>query len=307
MGVLLLGAGGYLGSVLKSKLSSAGYDTTCPSREECDLTKGDSLVEFLRQNKKFNFVINCAVFQKTGDNLIINSNEILLQNTLMNSTFAKAILSKEFDFHFITIGASCAYSEFKGNPNYLLGELHESVKCFAAPKRNLVEMLHICDPMMTRWSLVIPGTLVGPGEQLDSRKKHFFNGALFRAAMSKLKDKEKFEIFGEMSAVRDLSLVDNVASEIIDILCSDKFGIIDLIPDFRITVGQLYESIGASIIDLDRDMFKETEFKAQSKKVTSVGVKKNLVGTDVLSDSQFRKLISKTYKYYADNINKDEK
>ncbi len=306
MRVLLLGASGYLGSVLKKKLFSAGYDTTCPSREECDLTKGDSLVEFLRQHKKFNFVINCAVFQKTGDNLVNNSKEILLQNTLMNSVFARAFLSEEFDFHFITIGASCAYSEFKGNANYLVGEHHESVKCFAAPKRNLVQMLHICDPMATRWSLVVPGTLVGPGEQLDDGKKHFFNGTLFRAAIAKLKDNEEFEIFGDMKAVRDLSLVDNVANEITDILASVKFGIIDLMPDFRITVGQLYDSIDASIIDLDRGMFRETGFKAQTKKAIGAEVRKNLVGADVLLDSEFSKLITETYNYYAGNINYDK-
>jgi len=303
MRVLLLGSTGYLGSVLKNKLSFGGYDITCPTREDCDLTKVDSLVGFLRQNDNFNFVINCAVFQKTGDNLVNNSKEILMQNMLMNSVFARAFSSKEFNFHFITIGASCAYSKYKGHANYLVGEHHESVKCFAVPKRNLVEVLSICDPMSTRWSLVVPGTLVGPGEQLDDEKKHFFNGTLYRAAMSTLKGNEEFEIFGNMNAVRDLSLVDNVANEIINILVSVKFGIIDLMPDFRITVGQLYESIDASIINLDKGMFRETEFKAQTKKAIGAAVRKNLVGANVLSDSEFNEVIMKTYKYYIKSLN----
>lgn len=303
MRVLLLGAAGYLGSVLKKKLSFRGYDTTFPSKEDCDLTKVDSLVEFLRQNDNFNVVINCAVFQKTGDNLVNNSKEILLQNMLMNSAFARAFTSEEFDFHFITIGASCAYSKFKGHANYLVGELHESVKCFAAPKRNLVEMLHICDPLANRWSLVVPGTLVGPGEQLDHEKKHFFNGTLYRAAMCNLKDNGEFEIYGDMKAVRDLSLVDNVANEITNILASAKSGIIGLMPDFRITVGQLYDSIDASIIDLDRGMFRETVFKAQTKKVIGAEVRKNLAGANVLLDREFNELITETYNYYLGIIN----
>ena len=53
-------------------------------------------------------------------------------------------------------------------------------------------------------------------------------------------------------------------------------------------------------------MLRETEFKAQAKKETGAGVRKNLVGTDVLLDSQFRKLITETYNYYAGNISKDE-
>ena len=42
--------------------------------------------------------------------------------------------------------------------------------------------------------ILIPGTIIGPGEQLDEKKMHFFNGGLYRAALYKKKIKKNFSL-----------------------------------------------------------------------------------------------------------------
>ena len=306
MRILLLGGSGYLGSILKNELDNAGLHTVNPPRNELDLTVCNSLTNYLRGNGVFDLVINCAVFQKTGDSLVQHSKDILLQNTLINATLIQAFADQDFSFRFMTIGASCAYSKYSGTDSYLVGELDESVKCFASPKRNLVQMLKICDPSASRWTVFVPGTLVGPGEQLDDDKKHFFNGSIYRAAKCRHGINDKFEIYGNKDAVRDLSLASGVAKTVVQGVKTFEKGIVKLSPDFQITVGQLYDCIFKYILDSSRAQARETQFNAQKFKGIDSFAKINLVGRDATENQDFASLIMETYDYYMKNLHLNE-
>ncbi len=306
MQILLLGGSGYLGAEVKSELIMRKFDVTSPSRQECNLTKSKSLVTFLRSKQKFDVIINCAVFQKTGDYLVNNASEIILENTLINASIAEAFYSKEFKFHLITIGASCAFSNYNNVSNYFVGEFHQSVESFALTKRHLAQLLSIHDPKMFRWTILVPGTLVGPGEQLDSQKKHFFNGTIFRFVNYQYNRNPTFSIFGDMSAERDLATVNSVANDIVNHLDTLQGGIINLKSNFRIKVGQLYESIEKLFGDMDHVVDEDTNFKAQEKKSVSLLVDADLTNTDALENQNFRNLVLKTQNYYRRSLSSEE-
>ena len=203
MKVLLLGEGGYLGRKVLTELTKLGCKTVAPRRAECDLEQPRSLLNFVRKYGHFDLVVNCAVFQLTGDSLVTNQSEIFIKNTKINQNFLELVSAVKRKMHIVTVGASCAFSTENGSPNYFNGAFHPSVACFASTKRQLAQILSFNDHHS--WAVFVPGTLIGPGEQLAPSKKHFFNGTIFRASRTLKYKTVPFEVFGNMSAVREVS------------------------------------------------------------------------------------------------------
>ncbi len=301
MKILLLGASGYLGNNLKSDLLSLGHLVLCPTRMQLNLYEGESLIDFVKSNGPFDRIINCAVYQKTGDALTVNGNMIYLLNSIINFNIIKLLLNINYTIQFDTIGASCAFSVFDNELNYFDGPLHDSVKGFALTKRQMAIALnclkidrgHEC-------RIFVPGTLIGPSEQLDIEKKHFFNGTIFRAANSIINN-EDFAKFGDMNAERELSCVRSV-SQLISNSCDYSELLIKIQPDYKIKVGQLYSYLQSKYSSL-KIKNADTLFKGVSTKSANVNVKFDLTNTIIFENCvEMCNIIDESFLYYLEQI-----
>jgi nucleoside-diphosphate-sugar epimerase len=298
MNILLLGGTGYLGRFVLNSLIKQNISVSSPSRQECDLKNADALINYFNDFGPFDIVINCAVYQKTGDLLVKDAKKIFRNNTKINNTFLFFLEKVAQPLHFVTLGASCAVSSTKKGENYFDGPIHPSVACFAAPKRQLAQILNFDENNNHTWAVILPGTLIGPGEQINPDKKHFFNGAIYRAVKSKSKKDTTFEIFGNMDASRELSSVSLVAAEVVRLALKQETGIIPLQPDFLISVGQLFDYLINNVLLTADHSMKETSFNAQTKKTIGMAVKYNLTGQNLSEHLPFEEIVQKTISYY---------
>lgn len=305
MNILILGSSGYLGKKLKNVLSNGNNTIVSPTRKEVDLTNTSRLVEFVNDYPNFDVIYNCAIFQKTGDSLVSEKNRVFLENTLINASYINLLQTIQYSVHFITIGASCAFSKNENEVNdfYLDGTLHPSVRCFANPKRQLALSLEALSKLYGHtYNILVPGTLIGPGEQLDLSKKHFFNGTLYRAAIS-IKQNKPMMQFGDMDAIRQLSTIDEVVKSIVPQKKQlDK--LVVLKPDLTIKVGQIYEYLNQIYPDL-KFIPCNTSFLAQRSKTIGISFQEQEqeIKSNLFNNQIFEKSVKETLEYYMENIN----
>ena len=136
--ILILGGTGYLGQKLINDLQKSQYTIYNPNRVTLNLESNtiDSVyLESVLNN--IDVIINCAVYQLTGDELIRNKSQIEDRNYKINESIIEIFKHSESNTKLITIGASCAYSSVDGKASYYEGPLHPSVQAFAGPKRQL--------------------------------------------------------------------------------------------------------------------------------------------------------------------------
>lgn len=305
--LLVLGGAGYLGRKFINACSR-DFEILAPTRRELDLACEESISRYCGKLTAVATIVNFAVYQKTGDHLVDSFTEILCRNHVINSGVHS--LWKRFfsGARMISMGASCAYSADKKKSDfegYTTGKLSASVESFALSKR---QFAIFCDVQRKRfgmkYSIIIPGTLFGPGEQLDSSKKHFVNGALYRAAYCAVNLGRPFEVFGDMQAVRDLSIIDNVVSQIRNVVKDGGPELINLEADYRVSVGQVYAVIEELLNTSLRFVRVETSFVAQKFKSINQRVKMDLSGgaPSKYELEQFANILISTFKYYLEEL-----
>lgn len=197
--VLLLGGNGYLGKIFKKKYKNK-LNLISPSRKELNLILKNNIDNYFKKKKYKNIdiILNLSVYQVTGKYLVKNSRQVLEFNTNLSKNIIylwRKYLPKS---KLISMGASCAYSPYGKGFSYIKGKLHVGTKNFAIGKRLLAKKCFLLrEKFKMKYLILVPGTLIGPGEQLNHKKMHFFNGGLYRAAEYKKKIKQQFSIYNE--------------------------------------------------------------------------------------------------------------
>ena len=302
MNILLLGANGYLGKFIKNYLDERDCNVIAPAKTEVDLRIPGELTRYSKNSCQFDRVINCAVFQRTGDALIAQSEEVFLQNSQINSNIIDFLISSNYPIIFDTVGASCAYSNKTGSLDYFDGSIDLSVQAFANPKRQLaIALQHLSKEKGHTCRVFVPGTLVGPGEQLDLAKKHFVNAIILRAARS-ISENSPLEKFGNMQAIREVSLVENVAKFIID-YNTGGFCVKKILPDFRIKVGQIYDFLEDTFPML-LTRAAATNFNAKIDKTISEEVVLDLTSQKIQNSEELSNIITNSFSYYSEKLSK---
>lgn len=301
--ILILGGTGYLGQKLVNDLQKSKYTIYNPNRSTLNLesnTIDSAYLESVLNN--IDIIINCAVYQLTGDNLIRNKSQIEDRNYKINESIIEIFKLSESNTKLITIGASCAYSCVHGKTSYDEGPLHPSVQAFAAPKRRLSQDLrNLNSKTGQHYSILVPGTLVGPGEQLDESKKHFFNGTIFRYVKYIKRTENDFKKFGNMDAVRELTNIKTFSDYIVENCQHLPLGINNIIPDYRIKVEQLYDYL-ISLSGPSKVVDSKTKFLAVEQKSHKVDVVEDLSNNHDFKDSSIRDLINQTVNYYENRM-----
>ncbi|MAZ07093.1 MAG: hypothetical protein CMM99_01315 [Rickettsiales bacterium] len=303
--VLILGGNGYLGTVFinnfkkKIKLDS-------PQRRKLNLFSIKQIDKFFSKNNlNYNIIINFCVYQQTGPYLVKNAKQVKDLNNLLNKNIL--YLWKKYlpNSKMISMGASCAYSPYRKGFSYTKGKLFGGTKDFALSKRIFAKG---CDALFKKFKMkyiiLVPGTLIGPGEQLNAKKMHFFNGGLLRAALYKNKIKKNFRFIMNRNVIRELSSVDEVSYQIYKILKTKKTGIINLNPNYRISLEQFYGLIENKLKIKKSGNFKSTIFNASISKSYRVFVKHDFSKKKSIINMGFLNLFDRTYKYFSKAISK---
>ena len=271
--VLILGGNGYLGTVFNNNFKKIKIDK--PSRKKLNLLSVKQIDKFFsKNNSNYKFILNFCVYQQTGPYLVKNARQVKDLNYLLNKNIL--YLWKKYlpNSKMISMGASCAYSPYGRGFSYTKGKLFGGTKDFALSKRILAKSFHVLyKKFKMKYIILVPGTLIGPGEQLNQKKMHFFNGGLLRAALYKKRIKKNFQFIMNRNVIRELSSVDEVSYQIYKILKTQKIGIINLKPNYRISLEQFYKLIENRLKIKKNGNFKNTIFNASISKSYKVSVK----------------------------------
>ena len=294
--ILILGGSGYLGknfiNLFKNKINIIS-----PSKKELNLLKKKSIDKYFKNIDRVDFILNFCVYQQTGSYLIKNAQLVKDRNKLLNNNVLYLWSTYLKKSKLISVGASCAYSYYKSNFSYTKGKLYGGTKDFALSKRNLAkECKKLNKTKKMKYLILVPGTLIGPGEQLNLKKMHFFNGVLYRAALYKNKKLINFNFIMNRDVIRDLTFVNNFCNEIIKTLKLNKNGIINFIPDYRISLKQFYNLVEKRLLIKKRGDFKKSLFKGSIKKSYEISVKKDLTKRKNINNKTFLRIFDSTFK-----------
>lgn len=299
--VLLLGGTGYLGSVFVKRFKKKLFIIS-PTRQDMNLLDKQNIDQYFKKinSQKFDFILNFCVFQQTGNYLVKNAKLVKEQNETLSNN-ALYIWKKYYPkSKFVSMGANCAYSFYKSGFSYLKGRLYGGTKNFAQAKRLLANKCKkLNQKFKMNYTILIPGTLIGPGEQLSDEKMHFFNGGLFRAALYKNNRIKKFHFIMNNNVIRELSSVNKVCDEIYQNLKNKKNGIINLIPEYRISLKQFYNLIEKRLKIKKKEDFKKSLFKASISKSYKISVKNDFTKKSSISNKKFLKLFDNTFAYFS--------
>tara|TARA_B100000989_G_C19524420_1_gene465986 strand:+ start:1646 stop:2572 length:927 start_codon:yes stop_codon:yes gene_type:complete len=301
--ILILGGSSYLGknfiNLYKNKLK-----LFYPTKKKLNLLNIESINKYFKKNSlKIDIILNFSVYQKTGEHLINEKKNIIIKNSILNSNILYLWNVYLKNSKMISMGASCAYSSKDNINSYFHGTLHNSVEHYAIQKRYFAKMCkNLNQKNNMKYLILVPGTLIGAGEQMDLSKKHFFNGALLRAAIYKNNKSKKYDLYGNRNITRELSDVSYVSKFIYKKLNFKKSKVINIMPDFRINLGQFYDYICKELQIKSTITNKRQKFKAAKEKMYKVSVKYDLTLNKIIDNKKFINLFNETYNYYDNKL-----
>ena len=100
------------------------------------------------------------------------------------------------------------------------------------------------------------------------------------------------------NVIRELSSVDKVCDEIYQNLKNKKSGIINLLPEYRISLKQYYDLIEKRLKIKKKEDFKKSLFKASISKSYKVFVKNDFTKKRSVNNKKFLKLFDNTFAFF---------
>ena len=248
MNILVLGSQGMVGSsvsrILKKNKQINLFES---SRKDTDLFS-------YSQTKKlfttFNpdIVINAAA--KVGGILAndIQRTEFILNNLKININIIESIT--EFpETKLINLGSSCIYPLGAEVPiaesTLMTGKLEPTNSPYAMAKLAAIEMGDAISKQYGHKVLdLMPTNLYGPNDNFSENESHVIPGLISRMHRAKVEKKEKFEVWGTGTPLREFLFIDDLASAIKFIIENNiDPGLYNIGSNEEVTIKGLVESI----------------------------------------------------------------
>jgi len=213
--IYLAGHRGLVGSALKKKLESKGYDNLIfRTHRELDLTNQKVVNEFFKQEKP-EYVFLAAA--KVGGILANNTYpaEFIYENLMIEAN----IIHASFKYgvkKLLFLGSSCIYPKLAPQPlkeEYLLtGSLEETNEAYAVAKIAGIELCkHYNQQYGTNFISVMPTNLYGQNDNFDLETSHVMPALIRKFHEAKVKNEPEVVIWGTGKPFREFLHVDDMA------------------------------------------------------------------------------------------------
>jgi len=248
--VLLLGAGGMVGSALVREIDKSKYELFTPDKKTCDLTKLENLQHYFDLVNP-EIVINASgisggiLFNRENQGYLYLQNQRILLN-LLEITDARNIR------RLVNVTSSCIYPNdipipFKEN---LIGRgtIEVTNLGYASAKLSGFIGTELLGRKPNRkWINVIGSNLYGPGDSIEPERAHVISALIVKFLTAQKLGLDAIELIGNGSAIRDWLFVDDFARGVWSIVNSDLTGAINVSSNKGISVREIVGTIQGAI------------------------------------------------------------
>ena len=305
--IYLAGHRGMVGSALKRKLEAKGYSNLITrTRSELDLTNQQAVNEFFEAERP-EYVFLAAA--KVGG-ILANStypaefiyNNIMIEANVIHAAYTYGVKKLLF------LGSSCIYPKSAPQPlkeEYLLtGELEPTNEAYAVAKIAGIRMCkHYNVQYGTNFISVMPTNLYGQNDNYDLETSHAMAALIRKFHEAKISNAPQVTVWGTGIPKREFLHVDDMADACIYLMekynASDIGEFINIGSGEDLTINELAGLI-KDIIGYDGEIVYDTskpdgtpQKLLDVSKLTKFGWKARI---------NLRDGISRTYKWYAENI-----
>ncbi len=224
--LLILGAGGMVGSALVRAAKQRGYtDILTPSSKELDLISQADTHAYLAQTKPDQVIVAAAKVggihaNSTYPAEFIYKNLMIAANAIEGSH--QAGVSR-----LLFLGSSCIYPKFAPQPMpescLLTAELEPTNEAYAIAK---IAGLKLCQHYRSQYGLLyhsaMPTNLYGPGDNYHPENSHVIPGMIRRFHGAKESGAESVTIWGTGTPKREFLYVDDLADACFHLMALDN-------------------------------------------------------------------------------------
>ena len=212
--LLITGAAGMLGSAFLKSFKDSGRTLFSPSSEELDLRDRSATQEYFLENGITEVIHSAAKVGGISANIQFPL-DYILENLLIDSSIIDASV-KHSVHRFLYIGSSCMYPRdhdgILSETDLLSGKLEATNEGYALAKLSASHAVVSAGAQYGgAWKVIIPSNLYGPGDSLDLSRSHLLASIILKMIDAKLNYSNEVEIWGDGTARREFTYVDDVA------------------------------------------------------------------------------------------------
>jgi GDP-L-fucose synthase len=299
--IFVAGHNGMVGSAIVRKLKEIGYtNIITASRKELNLLNQLAVQSFF-SNEMPEYVFVCAA--KVGGIKANNEmrGDFIYENLMVQSNIIKS--SKDYNVKkLLFLGSSCIYPKMSPQPikeEYLLtGPLEPTNDAYAIAKIAGIKMCQSFNQQYgTNYISVMPTNLYGPNDNYDLNNSHVLPAMIRKFHEAKLEGKDKVEIWGTGTPMREFLYVDDLADACVYLMLNyNDSEFVNIGTGVDITIKDLALTI-KEVVGFRGDIYFNTDMPD--------GTPRKLLDVSKLKDlgweykTTLREGIEKTYKDYV--------
>jgi GDP-L-fucose synthase len=218
MKILLTGSNGMLGRAILRSSKEFEISIDSPSRSKLDLTDRENVRGYLTA-QNFDLIIHCAAKVGGIQANIENPLEFLQENLRMDLNLIE-IAQHLRTPNLIYMGSSCMYPAATAQPmkesQLLTGSFEETNQSYALAKVVGARMTELISMKYSlNWKTLILSNLYGPNDHFEPGRSHLLAAIIAKSVDSQFAKEDSIEIWGDGSARREFTFVDDVAKFIL--------------------------------------------------------------------------------------------
>jgi GDP-L-fucose synthase len=299
--IFVAGHNGMVGSAIVRKLKELGYTNIITAdRSKLNLISQSDVNSFFNITCP-EYVFLCAA--KVGGIKANNEmkGDFIYENLMIQSNIIKC--SKDYNVKkLIFLGSSCIYPKMSSQPikeEYLLtGSLEPTNDAYAIAKIAGIKMCQSFNQQYgTNFISVMPTNLYGPNDNYDLNNSHVLPAMIRKFHEAKLEGKDKVEIWGTGTPMREFLYVDDLADACIHLMLNyNESEVVNIGTGVDITIKDLALTI-KEVVEFQGDIYFNTDMPdGTPRKLLDVSKLKDLGWEYKIS---LREGIEKTYKDYV--------
>ena len=214
MRILITGGSGMLGGAIQDELSKTSHTLLAPSSKELNLLDAKSCQDYFSKNE-VNFIIHCAAIVGGIKANIDSPYQFLNSNIKIDLNLFESARSFKVK-NLIYIASSCMYpkdslaamsEELIGN-----GPLESTNEGYALAKLVGTKTVSItAQELDLTWRTLVLSNLYGPGDHFEKDRSHLVAAIIDKVAEAKSSNLKTIDMWGDGSARREFTFVNDVA------------------------------------------------------------------------------------------------